>query len=125
MSQAHEDAAIEAPGPHASSEEQAGGRRGTRLWLFGAALVSALAKTWADAPNALAGPLCCDLYYPTGPWCGGTEGSGSFSCSSGYNKRHWTCCLPGGYVLCWECAAGATCWNGPFECSNYSWGAPC
>lgn len=100
-------------------------RRGTRLWFFGAMLVTGIAKTWVDAPNALAGPFCCDLYYPNGPWCGGTQGNPYFSCPSGYVKRQWACCFPSGFILCWECCGGPTCWDGPFACSNWSNGASC
>lgn len=92
----------------------------TRLSLFGAAFVAALAKTWVDAPDARASPYCCDLWFPNGPWCGGTQGSGNFSCPTGKVKRSWTCCAPAGLVSCWECATGPTCYDGPFSCSNYS-----
>jgi hypothetical protein len=98
-------------------------RRFSRLSLLGAAVVGGIAKTWADVPNALAinGPYCCDLAFPNGPWCGGTQGSGNFSCPSGYHKLFWTCCAPAGLVTCWECTTSTTsCYNPSWICSNYS-----
>jgi hypothetical protein len=101
-------------------------RRLGRLPLVGAAFVGTLAKMWADTPSALAAnKYCCDLRYPNGPWCGGTEGSSSFTCPANHFKKNWTCCMPFGLVLCWECTENPnTCMLGPYSCSNYSFGPP-
>lgn len=100
--------------------------RFSRLSLLGAGLVGALAKTWVDAPDAAASPYCCNLAFPNGPWCGGTQGSGNFTCPSGYYKQFWTCCAPAGLVSCWECTTdSSTCEGGSYVCSNYSIGPGC
>ena len=113
------------PPTAAEDEKRSTRRRLTRLSLLGAAVVGAIARTWADAPDAGATPYCCDLYYPNGPWCGGSPGTGNFTCPSGYYKRDWTCCAPAGLVTCWECTKSTTCWAGPYACSNYSIGPGC
>lgn len=97
------------------------GRRGflARASKLGATAVGAIAATWADAPNALAAPYCCDLVHPNGPFCGGHRGTGTFSCRSGYHRRVWYCAYGSVTVGCYECAAGGDCWHGPWTCSNY------
>jgi hypothetical protein len=89
--------------------------------MLGAAVVGAIAGTWLDQPAALAAPGCCSLYYPNGPWCGGTAGVDgvNWNCPSGYVKRYWTCHTEHFYYTCWECNKGGTCWDSPFACSNY------
>lgn len=102
-------------------------RRGF-LWrasAIGAAVVGGIAATWTDAPSAAAAPLCCDLEYPNGPFCGGTQGTNSFSCGSGYTKRYWTCGYLSCEIGCYECTKGSSCWSGPWACSNWAilvWG---
>jgi hypothetical protein len=92
------------------------GRAGT----LGAVVVGAIAATWTDAPSAVASPFCCDLAHPSGPWCGGTQGTNNFSCPKDYYKRVWTCGYMSCEFGCYECAKGATCDDGPWACSNYA-----
>jgi hypothetical protein len=91
-----------------------------RLGGLGGATVAAIAVTWADAPAAFAAPYCCDLRYPNGPWCGNTHPNSNFTCPSGYYKRVWYCTYGQVFLSCYECAAGSSCWNGPWYCSNYT-----
>jgi hypothetical protein len=96
-----------------------------RASAIGAAVVGGLAATWADAPSAQASPFCCELRYPNGPFCGGSQGTNNFSCPSGYTKRYWTCGYMSCEFGCYECAKGSSCWNGPWYCSNWAilvWG---
>jgi hypothetical protein len=91
-----------------------------RMAGAGAAVVGAIAVTWADAPIASAAPACCDLYYPNGPWCGGSPNNdGHFSCPRGTSKHVWYCRAGHFIYHCWECNSGSTCWTGSFKCSNY------
>ena len=90
-----------------------------RIGSIGAAVVGAIAITWKDAPVAEAAPYCCNLAHPNGPWCGGTKGTCSFSCPSGYHKVYWSCTYSRSVFSCYECAAGSTCYSGPWACSNY------
>lgn len=88
----------------------------------GAALVGAIAVTWADSPKADASPYCCGLAKPNTP-CGGKWNTSSFSCPSGYHKAQWTC-SGGGVILiiCMECqsSGGTNCFaGGKYACSNY------
>ncbi|HEX6526368.1 MAG TPA: hypothetical protein VF070_41095 [Streptosporangiaceae bacterium] len=97
-------------------------RRATGL---GAAVVGAIAVTWADAPAAFAAfdEGCCGLATRTP--CGGAWGKdGTFNCPSGTSKKFWTCYTqPGnrGFLYhCWECDNGSNCFNGSvYKCSNY------
>ena len=91
-----------------------------RVGGLGGAVVAAIATTWADSPAALAAPYCCDLAYPNGPWCGGHHPSSNFTCRSGYHKRVWHCVSGPSFLSCYECAAGADCFSGPWQCSNYT-----
>lgn len=87
---------------------------------LGGAIVAGIATTWIDAPSALAAPYCCDLAYPNGPYCGGRGDSSNFTCPRGYYKRVWYCTYGSNlYLACYECAAGSTCYSGPWKCSNY------
>ena len=90
-------------------------RRGAMRWLSvaGMAVVGSLAGSVAAAVTAQAkGPeYCCDLSdTPDCPSC-------SYQCGSGYHRRTWTCWLGEELIDCLECATGATCDDGPFECS--------
>lgn len=109
------------PGETFLSREAEPDRRGffRRASAIGAAVVGGIAVTWADAPTALASPLCCELAHPNGPWCGGSQGLSSFSCPSGYSKRYWTCAYASCEIGCYECAKGSNCWTGPWSCSNW------
>jgi hypothetical protein len=91
-----------------------------RMTTLGAAVVGAIAATWLDAPSAYAAPGCCSLYYPNGPWCGGTKGVDGvhWSCPHG-TKHYWSCHTTNFYYTCWECNTGSNCWSGTFYCSNY------
>jgi hypothetical protein len=115
-----------------------GGETGTNRRSFlkyagglGAAVVGAIAGTWADAPRAAAASCynvgCCGLatHIP----CGGHwNNDGNFSCPSGYEKTYWGCVASSvvGYI-CWECyngKAGKGCQAGPcgtkdYSCSNW------
>jgi hypothetical protein len=98
-------------------------RRFYRVSLLGAGVIGALARTWTDAVEAIAGPLCCDLAHPNGPWCGGTEGDPYFTCPPTHpHKWAWYCCWPSGLISCWECTTSTvSCWYGSFaNCSNWS-----
>jgi hypothetical protein len=108
------------------SEETAPARRRflRRAAGVGAAMVGAIAVTWADSPVASAAActgnyLCCDLAHPNGPYCGGHIGTSNFSCPSGYHKTYWTCCCEECCVDCYECSKGSgSCYDGPWSCSN-------
>ena len=111
-------------GPLPASEKQDLGRRTLlrRMTGAGAAVVGAIAMTWADSPSAFAAPGCCDLAFPNGPWCGGSfPNDGHFTCPSGTSKRVWACQTATQIYRCWECDNGSTCWNGTvYKCSNWN-----
>ncbi|HEV2853722.1 MAG TPA: hypothetical protein VHC97_13040 [Thermoanaerobaculia bacterium] len=60
---------------------------------------------------------CCYLAKPpSGGYC-------AYNCwklaSEGYHERTWTCSQAGVSYTCFECTKGATCWEGPWYCSDY------
>lgn len=91
-----------------------------RTGRLGAMVVAGIAATWIDAPAAKAVyDYCCDLWFPNGPFCGGSPNNGSFTCPAGYTKRLWGCTQPCWVVQCYECTTGPTCWDPTFACSNF------
>lgn len=111
----------------ASGKEAIGRRKLLRgATGLGAAVVGAIAVTWADAPEAYAVSAgCCNL--ATNTPCGGSWGrDGNFNCPSGTTKGYWTCYTQGGFFLyhCWECCSGCRdvnngCYGSNYRCSNY------
>ena len=83
--------------------------------LFGATVAGGVAAEKASAQRV----ACCTLARQNGSCSGGGS---SFRCPSGYHKRVWYCCHSGRMWGCGECAKGATCYNGPWACSE-AWGS--
>lgn len=91
-----------------------------RLPALSAGIFAALAARGTQVAHA-GNFACCNLAYPpsTGPWCP-IHQYGDFYCPGGTNARVWYCCAEGQLFGCGECTNGATCHDGPWECS-YGW----
>ena len=100
--------------------EENGGGKGRRFAVLASAsaFIAGLA-TLVNATPAAAdclGSPCCSLATCT--WCNYAVNRDRFTCSSGWTRRTWSCTTAGGSIFwCGECAKGASCWNGPWNCS--------
>jgi hypothetical protein len=72
-----------------------------------------------DKPPLTDVPGCCNLRYPTGPWCEYSGSRSNFTCPPGFQRSWWFCCEGTRQVACAECSTGASCWSGPWNCSMW------
>lgn len=114
-----------------SGSESRSGRPSKRgLGKFAVAIIGlAAARLASDQEGAVAydcqrSPCCalakCNVCSYSGNKC-------NYTCPAGYYKRAWYCVPTGGNRAfgCGECAAGASCWDGPFACSIWWDDATC
>lgn len=95
----------------------------TRLAKGSVGVACAVAGLGA-VPSAYAGNYaCCNLCFPSGPWCPDGGVYGSFTCQAGEDRYEWFCeASPGHWWGCGECwsPTNPSCSNA--SCS-YAWAA--
>lgn len=77
-------------------------------------------------PSKVPIPDCCSLFYninvdPSKMCHYPDDDVPAYTCPSGYQQEYWTCVEGTRVAACAECAAGDSCWQGPWECSIWWW----
>jgi hypothetical protein len=71
-------------------------------------------------------PECCSLWYninvDPSKMCHYPDNNvPAYTCPSGFQQEYWTCVEGTRVAACAECAAGDSCWQGPWQCSIWWW----
>lgn len=77
-------------------------------------------------PSKVPIPECCSLWYnineDPSKMCHYPDNNvPAYTCPDGFQPEYWTCVEGTRIAACAECAAGDSCWAGPWQCSIWWW----